>query len=74
MEDRCILCGRRREGGSEYCEYHHNAYSKLRDSYERWRRALFIDWGVFLKEVTENSETGEWAREVAESLLRTGLS
>jgi len=73
MEDRCVLCSRRPGGGSEYCVYHHRAYSILRDSFERWRRALSIDWDEFLREVSENSETGEWAREVAENLLRTSL-
>lgn len=45
----------------------------LRDSFERWSRALSIDWDRFLREVSDNSETGEWAREVAENLLRSDL-
>jgi hypothetical protein len=73
VEGRCILCNRRREGGSEYCVYHYRAYSMLRDSFERWSRALSIDWVEFLREVIKNSETGEWAREVAENLLGAGL-
>jgi len=73
VEDRCKLCGRGRDEGSEYCPYHRRAYAKLRDAFERWRRALAIDWDEFLREISENPETGEWAREVAEDLLQSGL-
>jgi len=36
----------------------------------RWRRALAIDRDEFLREISENPATGEWAREVAEDLLQ----
>lgn len=68
MEDRCKLCRRRREEASEYCIYHQRAYANLREAFEMWRRALDIDWLDFLREVSENPETGEWARELAEGL------
>jgi len=32
--------------------------------------ALAINRNEFLKEISENPETGEWAREVAEDLLQ----
>ncbi len=73
MEDRCKLCSQRREEGSEYCPYHGRAYAKLSDAFGRWRRALSIEWDEFLRKVSENPETGEWAREVVEDLLRRGL-
>lgn len=73
MEDGCKLCGRRRAEGSVYCPYHQRSYSVLREAFESWRRALDIDWPGFLREVSENAATGEWAREVAESLLQEGL-
>ena len=73
MDDKCKLCVRRRKEGSEYCPYHQMAYANLREAFEGWRRALDIDWEGFLREVIENPETGEWAREVAEDRLREGL-
>jgi len=73
MEDSCKLCGRVREEGSIYCSYHQRAYYYLSKAFESWRRALDIDWPGFLGDVSENPATGEWAREVAESLLQEGL-
>lgn len=73
MEDRCKLCGRRRAEGSGYCPYHQRAYANLREAFERWSRALDIDWTGFLREACENPGTGEWAREVAEDLAGGGL-
>ena len=71
MEDRCRLCGRRREEASVHCSYHQRAHANLLDAFERWRTALDIDWIEFLREVRGNPGTGEWAAEVAEDLLRT---
>lgn len=70
MENRCKLCWRTSKEDSEYCYYHHTALENLKDTYWIWRRALDIDWKIFLEEVSERSETGAWAREVAVSLLR----
>ena len=70
MEERCKLCARRREKGSDYCLYHQRAHAELQRAYVRWKRALAIERDEFLREISENPATGEWAREVAEDLLR----
>ncbi|KON30260.1 hypothetical protein AC482_04305 [miscellaneous Crenarchaeota group-15 archaeon DG-45] len=69
MEDRCGLCGRRREEASDYCAYHQRAYANLKEAFELWRKALDIDWMAFLDEVSRNPETGAWAAEVAGDLM-----
>ena len=65
----CSLCWREAAEGSEYCPYHLEAYRRLQEAYEEWRRALEMGWEEYLREISENPETGEWAREVALSLL-----
>jgi len=66
---RCRLCWRDAVEGEKYCIYHLEAYRRLREAYEDWREAMDLTWEEFLREVSENPETGEWAREVALSLL-----
>lgn len=58
-----------REEDSEYCLYHYIAYKNLEEAYETWKKALDIEWNDFLRDASEKSETGIWAREVAVSLL-----
>ena len=67
--DRCSLCHRGREEGSEYCIYHMLALKKLEEAYEFWRKALDIEWHDFIGIVSERPETGVWAKDVALSLL-----
>ena len=69
MMDRCSLCHRGREEGSEYCPYHMLALKKLEEAYESWRKALEVEWHDFIGIVSERSETGVWAKDVALSLL-----
>ena len=68
--DSCRICRRRRAEGSEFCPYHEAAYANLRKAFDRWKDALGISWEDFLGKVSENPETGEWAREVAQELVR----
>jgi len=69
MENRCKLCHRKKRENSEYCPYHGKAFDNLREAFERWKRAFDIDWDDYLRQIAENTETGEWARDVAESLM-----
>ena len=69
MEDRCSLCHRGREEGSEYCPYHMLALKKLEEAYESGRKAHEVEWHDFLWRVSERPETGVWAKDVALSLL-----
>ena len=65
---RCSLCHREgSEGG--YCGYHRDAHANLVAAYEAWRKSTELSWAGFLEEVIQTKETGEWAREVAQSLL-----
>ena len=40
--------------------------------YESWKRALEISWKEYLSEIAKNPLTGEWAKEVAEYLAKSG--
>ncbi len=71
MERRCPICNRKTEG-DPLCPYHQRAYLNLRERYDRWREAMEIGWEDYLREVAENPNTGEWAREVAQHLLKNG--
>lgn len=46
------------------------AYGKIIEKYDAWKRALKISWKEYLSEVVKNSLTGEWAKEVAEYLIK----
>lgn len=37
--------------------------------YELWRKFLKISWRECLKEIEQNSLTGEWVKEVADFLI-----
>jgi hypothetical protein len=40
--------------------------------YEIWKKALGISWKEYLREIVKNPLTGEWAKEVAEYLTKSG--
>ena len=67
---KCEICGRR--SSSKYCKLHEQAYRNLLEKYEVWKEALGISWKEYLREVAKNPYTGDWAREIAEHLLKTG--
>jgi len=46
------------------------AYENIVKKYDVWKRALKISWKEYLSEVAKNSLTGEWAKEVAEYLIK----
>jgi hypothetical protein len=55
-----------------YCRLHAKAYEKVVKSYPVWKKALGASWKEYLSEITKNSLTGEWAKEVAEYLTKKG--
>ena len=68
---KCAICNREAcEKG--YCELHTKAYESIAKKYDLWRTALEISWKEYLSKVVKNSLTGEWAREVAEYLIKSG--
>jgi hypothetical protein len=48
------------------------AYESIVRKYELWRKALEISWKEYLSEIVKNPLTGEWAKEVAEYLIKSG--
>ncbi len=68
---KCSVCDREsvQEG---FCELHKKAYENVLKKYDLWKKALEISWKEYLSEVAKNPLTGEWAREVAEYLRKSG--
>jgi len=65
---KCMVCDR--EALEKFCEFHEKAYLNIVQKFEAWKRATGVSWKQYLKELVENSYTGCWAKEVAESLLK----
>jgi len=48
------------------------AHESIVKKYNLWKKALEISWKEYLSEIAKNPLTGEWAREVAEHLIKSG--
>jgi hypothetical protein len=48
------------------------AYENIIKKYELWKNALEVSWKEYLSEIVKNPLTGEWAKEVAEYLIKSG--
>jgi hypothetical protein len=70
---RCAICNRE-AGENRYCELHTKAYESIVKKYELWKKALEVSWKEYLSEILKNPLTGEWAKEVAEYLSKSGES
>lgn len=68
---KCVVCDRE-ACENRYCELHMKAYESVVKKYDLWKKALEISWKEYLSEVAKNPLTGEWAREVAEYLIKSG--
>ncbi|MCS7125248.1 MAG: hypothetical protein NZ932_07550 [Candidatus Bathyarchaeota archaeon] len=68
---KCAICSREALQNG-FCELHARAYRSVLKKYEVWKKALNISWKEYLSEVAKNPFTGEWAKEVAEHLLKAG--
>jgi len=66
---RCAICNREASENG-YCELHMKAYESIVKKYDLWKRALEISWKEYLSEIVKNPFTGEWAKEVAEYLIK----
>jgi hypothetical protein len=67
----CRLCKRECSPSSVLCRYHLVAKRNIESAYGRWVKGYgSLSWGEYLRQVSENPETGEWAREVAGLLLK----
>ena len=64
---KCTICGRGTEG--ELCSNHMAAKAELEAAYPLWVRAYGrLEWKDYLDSVKRNPQTGQWAKEMAESL------
>lgn len=68
---KCVICSRETDEKS-YCELHVKAYENINKKYDEWKKALEISWKEYLSEIVKNPLTGEWAKEVAEHLIKSG--
>ncbi len=68
---KCVICNREADK-EDYCELHAKAYESIVEKHDVWKRALEISWKEYLSEIIKNSLTGEWAKEVAEYLIKSG--
>ncbi|MEM2546873.1 MAG: hypothetical protein QXM37_04500 [Candidatus Bathyarchaeia archaeon] len=66
---KCVICHREAVQDG-YCDLHVKAYQKIVEKYEVWKKALNISWKEYLREIAKNPFTGEWAKEVAEHLIK----
>lgn len=67
----CKVCSREASQNG-YCDFHAKAYEIIAKKYERWQKALEISWKEYLNEIVKNPLTGEWSKEVAEYLIKSG--
>jgi hypothetical protein len=67
----CRLCKRDCSPSSTLCKYHLAAERSVESQYARWREAYGgMAWKEYLRRVAQSSETGQWAKEVAELLSK----
>jgi hypothetical protein len=48
------------------------AYENVIDNYVRWKEASEVGWKEYLREIVMNPLAGQWAKEVAQHLTKTG--
>ena len=65
----CKVCGRETLEG-DFCPFHSKAYENILRSFGCLKKGLKIPWKDYLREIRKNCLTGEWAREVAEYLIK----
>ena len=68
---KCAVCTREAATG-DYCELHNKACKNLIKNYVQWKRASDIIWKEYLSEIAMNPLTGQWAKEVAQHLIKIG--
>jgi len=67
---KCKACDR--PGAPELCPYHMAAKAEVERAYGLWVRAYgHVERKDYLDNVKRNTQTGEWAREMADLLRRT---
>jgi len=64
----CKICSRPAKE-KEYCSLHLKAYQNIYAKFEDWKKASEVSWEDYLVEISKNSLTGVWAKEVAKHLI-----
>jgi hypothetical protein len=64
----CKICGRTVKENS-YCALHLKAYKNILERFEVWKKASEVSWMDYLVEISKNSLTGEWAKDVSKQLI-----
>jgi hypothetical protein len=67
----CKIC-QKKAVTEKFCQIHLKAYENIVGQYAVWRKALKISWGEYLREIEQNSLTGEWVKKVANHLINNG--
>ncbi|MBD3189959.1 MAG: hypothetical protein GF308_04925 [Candidatus Heimdallarchaeota archaeon] len=70
--ERCIICQSTIQEG-DYCEAHLIAKKNLEKKFSAWKKAYDgLSWSEYLSQIVNNPDVpiGEWAKEVAEFLLK----
>jgi hypothetical protein len=66
---KCKLCDKD-EAENGYCELHNEAFKNIMEKYKFWKKGLEISWKKCLSVIAKNPLTGEYAKEVAEYLIK----
>ena len=70
----CRLCKREASSPSSFCKYHLMAKKSLESGYKQWSEGYGeMTWKEYLQKVAHNSETGQWAKEVADALAKESI-
>ncbi len=70
---KCVVCGEDAffiRGSLHLCEMHGLAYDRIIRGYNCWSNRLGIDFHTYLKELIKLKNTGKYAKELANYLLR----
>jgi hypothetical protein len=66
---KCKIC-RRDAQKNGFCMMHLKAYQNIIDKFDVWKEASDAIWNQYLFDIQKNSLTGEWAKEVAQYLIK----
>jgi hypothetical protein len=67
----CRLCKRESAPSSTLCEYHLAAKRKVEAGYKEWSEGYGgMAWKEYLLRIRSSSETGLWAKEVADMMSK----
>lgn len=70
----CRLCKRECAPSSTLCRYHLEARRSVESGYTQWNEAYGgLAWKDYLRKISQDPETGLWAKEVAELLSKEAV-